>query len=170
MIWFGEIPIKFNQNRCEIRIKAFENNDVCKIGSKIKKMAKKKLFWGCRFFFVFLMRFWMNFGSPGRPGGAPEIDFFASFFDFFARLLLQSCSWGLLGPFRVDFSTIFRRFWHDFWSISSHFFVALLSVCCASWADFGLFFLHAHAFQMFFWLPLWKKTLIRATKERVTSV
>ena len=85
------------------------------------------------------MRFLMNFGSPGRPRGAPEIDFFASFFDFFARLLLQSCSWGLLGPFRVDFSSIFRRFWHDFWSISSRFFVALLSVCCASWVDFGSF-------------------------------
>ena len=41
---------------------------------------------GYRFFIVFLMRFLTNFGSPGRPRGAPEIDFFASFFDFFARL------------------------------------------------------------------------------------
>ena len=121
-------------------------------------MAKKKLFWGCRFFIVFLMRFLMNFGSPGRPRGAPKIDFFASFFDFFARLSLQSCSWGLLGPFRVDFSSIFRRFWHDFWSISSRFFVALLSVCCASWADFGSIIFDRTP-------PLWKKTLIRATKK-----
>ena len=102
----------------------------------------------------------MNFGSPGRPRGAPKIDFFASFFDFFARLSLQSCSWGLLGPFRVDFSSIFRRFWHDFWSISSRFFVALLSVCCASWADFGSIIFDRTP-------PLWKKTLIRATKKRV---
>ena len=97
------------------------------------------------------------------PGGVSKIDFSASFFDFFARLSLQSCSWGLLGPFRVDFSSIFRRFWHDFWSISSRFFVALLSVCCASWADFGSIIFDRTP-------PLWKKTLIRATKKRFQVV
>ena len=109
------------------------------------------------------MHFSVNFGSPGRPRRAPEIDFFASFFDFFARLSLQSCSWGLLGPFRVDFSSIFRRFWHDFWSISSRFFVALVSVCCASWADFGSIIFDRTP-------PLWKKTLIRATKKKVLYI
>ena len=105
----------------------------------------------------------MNFGSPGRPRGASKIDCSATFFDFFARLSLQSCSWGLLRPFRVDFSSIFRRSWHDFWSISSRFFVALLSVCCASWADFGSIIFDRTP-------PLWKKNLLRATKKRVQVV
>ena len=125
---------------------------------KIQKNGEKKTFLRVTFFHRFLNsffdEFWVSWASPG----ASKIDCSATFFDFFARLSLQSCSWGLLGPFRVDFSSIFRRFWHDFWSISSRFFVALLSVCCASWADFGSIIFDRTP-------PLWKKTLIRATKK-----
>ena len=121
---------------------------------KIRKMANKKLFWGYRFFIVFLMRFLMNFGSPGRPRGAPKIDFFASFFDFFARLSLQSCSWGLLGPFRVDFSSILVRFLVDFFSLFCRFAVGLLRILGRFWIDY---------FDRT--PPLWKETLIRATKK-----
>ena len=74
---------------------------------KALKLRKHIGFGRNRFFIVFLMHFSMNFGSPGRPRGASKIDCSATFFDFFARLSLQSCSWGLLGPFRVNFSSIF---------------------------------------------------------------
>ena len=136
---------------------------------KATKLWKHIVFGRYRFFIVFLMHFSMNFGCPGRPRGASKIDFSAIFLDLFARLSLQSCSWGLLGPFRINFSSIFGWFWHDFGSISSRMCCQFAVVLerCPSWIDFGLFSLHAHAFQMFFLTALVKKTVIRATKERV---
>ena len=131
----------------------------CRKAQKALKLWKNIFFGMYRFFIVFLMHFSMNFGPPGRLWGIPKIEFSASFFDFFARLSLQSCSWGLLEPFRVNFSSIFGWFWHDFGSISSCSFDDLLSVCCPSWADLGCFFLHAHAFQMFFLNALVTKKL-----------
>ena len=130
---------------------------------KSAQIVKTCRFWKVpffhRFFNAFFDEFWVSWASPG----ASKIDCSATFFDFFARLSLQSCSWGLLGPFRVDFSSIFRRFWHDFWSISSRFFVALLSVCCAFWVDFGSIIFDRTP-------PLWKKTLIRATKKEFDTL
>ena len=87
---------------------------------------------GTVFSSFFLMHFSMNFGSPGRPRGASKFNFSANFFDLFARLSLQSCSWGLLGPFRVNISSIFGGIWHDFVTISY-----LFSICCRSVAPLG---------------------------------
>ena len=129
----------------------------CRKARKAPKLWKHVVFGRCRFFIVFLMHFSMNFGSPGRPRGASKIDCSATFFDFFARLSLQSCSWGLLGPFRVNFSSIFGWFWHDFGSISSHiccqFAVVLLPLLDRFWI---VFFARAR-FQMFFLTAFAKK-------------
>ena len=108
MVWASILGTKIDENR---RRKA----------PKALKLRKNVVFGRHRFLIVFSMHFSMNFGSPRRPRGAPKIDFSAFLFDFFARLSPQSCSWGLLGPFRVNFSSIFGwfgvffgRFWVGF--------------------------------------------------------
>ena len=125
---------------------------------KAPKLWKHLVFGRYRFFIVFLMHSSMNFGSPGRPRGVSKIDCSATFFDFFARLSLQSCSWGLLGPFRVNISSISGWFWHDFGSISSRIFcqfaVVLLPLLDRFWI---VFFARARFSNIFVWPPLWKK-------------
>ena len=137
-------------------------------GAKSASIAKKYRFWKVpffhRFFNAFFDEFWVSWASPG----ASKIDCSANFFDFFARLSLQSCSWGLLGPFRVNFSSIFGWFWHDFGSISSHiccqFAVVLLPLLDRFWI---VFFARARFSNVLFDRLREKKTLIRATKKRV---
>ena len=124
---------------------------------KSAQIVKTCRFWKVpffhRFFNAFFDEFWVSWASPG----ASKIDCSANFFDFFARLSLQSCSWGLLGPFRVNFSSIFGWFWHDFGSISSHiccqFAVVLLPLLDRFWI---VFFARAR-FQMFFLTAFAKK-------------
>jgi len=65
---------------------------------------------------------------------------------------------------------ILARFLLDFFSF---FFVDLLSICCPSWADFGCVFFGGGTrtlSECFFNRPCEKKTLIRATKERVQLI
>ena len=146
MVWASILGPKIDENR---RRKA----------RKAPKLWKHIVFGRYRFFIVFLMHFSMNFGSPGRPRGASKIDFSATFFDFFARLSLQSCSWGLLGPFRVNISSIFGWFWHDFGSISSRIFcqfaVVLLPLLDRFWI---VFFARARFSNVFFDRPCEKNS------------
>ena len=146
MVWASILGPKIDENR---RRKA----------RKAPKLWKHVVFGRYRFFIVFLMHFSMNFGSPGRPRGASKIDFSATFFDFFARLSLQSCSWGLLGPFRVNISSIFGWFWHDFGSISSRIFcqfaVVLLPLLDRFWI---VFFARARFSNVFFDRPCEKNS------------
>ena len=144
MVWASILGPNIDENRCRNARKA-------------PKLWKHVVFGRYRFFIVFLMHFSMNFGSPGRPRGRPKSTVPLIFSTF-----LLAC------PFRAApgvswdrFGSIFHRFSVDFGTIlvdfSSFFFVNLLSFCCPSWANFGLFFLHAHAFKCSFWPPSRKK-------------
>ena len=91
---------------------------------KAPKLQKNIVFGRYRFFIVFSMNSSMNFGSPGRPRGAPEIDFFASFSIFLRACCFRAApgvSWDRFGSifhgFSVDFGTIFGRFLVDFLSL-----------------------------------------------------
>ena len=138
---------------------------------KASKLWKHIVFGRYRFFILFLMHFSMNFGSPGRPRGACKMDLSTTFFDFFAGLSLQSCSWGLLGPFWVDISLIFGWFWHNFGSISSCTFCQFAVVLLLLLDRFGLFSLHAHAFQMFFFdRPCEKKLWLGRPKKEFNEI
>ena len=108
-------------------------------GSPEKRLncAKKCRFWKIPFFDRFFDAFFHEFCVPWASRGGSQNRLFRFFFRLLARPSLQSCSWGLLGPFRIHFSLIFGWFWHNCCSISSRLFVDLLSICCPSWADFG---------------------------------
>ena len=117
---------------------------------KALKLRKNIVFGRNRFFIVFLMHFSMNFGSPGRPRGRPKSTVPLLFSTFLLACRFRAApgvSWDRFGSifhrFSVDFGTILVDF-------LSFFFVNLLSFCCPSWANFGLFFLHAHAFKCSF--------------------
>ena len=112
---FSVFPTKITKNRCKNTVQTNNRKIMVRAsisGAKIDenrsrtafkapKLRKNVVFGGYRFLSVFSMHFSMNFGSPRCPRGAPKIDFFASFSDFFARLPLQSCSWAIFGRFRA---------------------------------------------------------------------
>ena len=102
---------------------------------------------------------WVASALPGRPGSVPKSLIFRIFSNFLLACRFRAApgvSWDRFGSifhrFSVDFGTILGRF-------PLIFVVNLLSFCCPSWTDFGLFFLHAHAFQMFFLTAFAKKKL-----------
>ena len=80
---------------------------------KSPKWPKKVFFWGFHFLVVFLIYFFMNFWSPGRPRERPKIVSFSSFFDFFSKTALDRAPERFGGPS----GTPQGPFWDVFWSI-----------------------------------------------------
>ena len=115
--------------------------------------SKKSIFFG------FLRCPWVARGLLGRPGNVPK----SLIFFIFSTVLLACRFRAAPGVSWDRFGSIFHRFSVDFGTILGRFplifVVNLLSFCCPSWTDFGLFFLHAHAFQMFFLTAFAKKKL-----------
>ena len=125
---------------------------------KSAQIVKTCRFWKVpffhRFFNAFFDEFWVSWASPGGVQNRLFRYFFRLFCSPVASELLLGSPGTVSGQFFIDFRLILAPFWLDFFSF---FFVNLLSFCCPSWANFGLFFLHAHAFKCSFWPPSRKK-------------
>ncbi len=80
---------------------------------KSPKWPKKVFFWGFHFLAVFLIYFFMNFWSPGRPRDRPEIVTFPPFSNFFSKTGLDRAPERFVGPS----GTPQGPFWDVFWSI-----------------------------------------------------
>ena len=135
---------------------------------KSAQIVKTCRFWKVpffhRFFNAFFDEFWVSWASPGGVQNRLFRYFFRLFCSPVASELLLGSPGTVSGQFFIDFRLILA----PFWSIFCRFF---LSICCRSVAHLGpildCFFCTRTLSNVLFDRLREKKTLIRATKERV---